>query len=610
MEPSSASPFNPFKSKKIIRSSSKSASSDETLASDQNPLSSKTPEKPMQLPRRTRNRGVSISLQEVKKIEEGLQKSKEGQSDRTYVIRSRTDSCSSARNQIGSGSSVNPDSTSSKAQGSIKLPEKYEILGEFFSSMDSSIRLLRLKRSMSTFTNICPKIESLTDRRFSYGHLAQLKFILPEVIIIKKVLLHDERTLCMKPDLQVSLQVDALQNEVKGKTGSAYFSLRKVFRARLLEFFKAHPEGDEIPEDTLPEPFNQTRKHLFSNTIKVSNSSLPVQTSDDSLPAQHPAVASHLSRSFQRHFSLKVSNHEALNSHLKPSNVHLQLPVSPVSEPCLNQISSNEETLPYVAPSPIKCCSKPPTSKKSLTFGASPVKLIPSSTLETLGEETECMKNENCSPIDIADIQVTPSKLTSTPAKLMTITPTLQPPKRCHMSPDDDFTNSPNKLVRRLHRTRSLKFDTPVKISKAKDEINEIGGSSVDTDIYDILPETLLQSIREKERKVIEEQDPAISQAKRRQQMITCLPKLFDTIHLLFQSIKHSLLTEEELIHKIIASHCDIVDRREVEEQLTLLQELVPEWISGKVASSGDFLLRINKMLSAEHIRVRLAEAE
>lgn len=38
------------------------------------------------------------------------------------------------------------------------------MLAQFFDSLDSSIRLLRLKGSMSTFTNICPKIECLTDR--------------------------------------------------------------------------------------------------------------------------------------------------------------------------------------------------------------------------------------------------------------------------------------------------------------------------------------------------------------------------------------------------------------------------------------------------------------
>jgi hypothetical protein len=50
---------------------------------------------------------------------------------------------------------------------------RYEILGEFFDSLDSSIRLLRLKGSTPTFTNICPKIESLTDR---YFYLFYLKF--------------------------------------------------------------------------------------------------------------------------------------------------------------------------------------------------------------------------------------------------------------------------------------------------------------------------------------------------------------------------------------------------------------------------------------------------
>ncbi|KAJ6938755.1 hypothetical protein NC651_005250 [Populus alba x Populus x berolinensis] len=64
-----------------------------------------------------------------------------------------------------------------------------------------------------------------------------------------------------------------------------------------------------------------------------------------------------------------------------------------------------------------------------------------------------------------------------------------------------------------------------------------------------------------------------------------------------------------ELIHKIIASHSDIADRREVEEQLNLLLELVPEWISEKLASSGDLLFRINKPYSPETVRAQLEEA-
>lgn len=65
--------------------------------------------------------------------------------------------------------------------------------------------------------------------------------------------------------------------------------------------------------------------------------------------------------------------------------------------------------------------------------------------------------------------------------------------------------------------------------------------------------------IREKERKVKEEQTPAISQAKRRRKMIANLPKLFNAIYFLFH--KRTVITKEELIFKIISGNVDIVDR-------------------------------------------------
>lgn len=72
---------------------------------------------------------------------------------------------------------------------------------------------------------------------------------------------------------------------------------------------------------------------------------------------------------------------------------------------------------------------------------------------------------------------------------------------------------------------------------------------------------TMLLQIMEKERKALLEKDPAISQAKWRQKMIVGLPKLFDMIYFLFQSIRRSVITKEELMHKIVSSHLDIVDR-------------------------------------------------
>lgn len=72
--------------------------------------------------------------------------------------------------------------------------------------------------------------------------MAQLKHILPEAIEIKRVLIFDERTSCMKPDLHVTLNADAVENNEKSKSESKKIALRKVFRARLADFVKDHPQ--------------------------------------------------------------------------------------------------------------------------------------------------------------------------------------------------------------------------------------------------------------------------------------------------------------------------------------------------------------------------------
>ena len=79
-------------------------------------------------------------------------------------------------------------------------------------------------------------------RRFSYGHLAQLKHILPEAIEVKRMLIFDERTSCMKLDLHVSIIVDVIDCRDKSKSATKNLNLRRAFRARLADYLKAHPE--------------------------------------------------------------------------------------------------------------------------------------------------------------------------------------------------------------------------------------------------------------------------------------------------------------------------------------------------------------------------------
>ncbi|KAM0871958.1 hypothetical protein ACQ4PT_039047 [Festuca glaucescens] len=77
-----------------------------------------------------------------------------------------------------------------------------------------------------------------------------------------------------------------------------------------------------------------------------------------------------------------------------------------------------------------------------------------------------------------------------------------------------------------------------------------------------------------------------------------------------YQSRQRSVLAKHELVDRIIDRSPKIVDKGEIEEQLRLLQEFVPEWISEKAALSGDVLCCIDTALSQSEIRQRLQGVE
>ncbi|XP_010555868.1 PREDICTED: CDT1-like protein b [Tarenaya hassleriana] len=503
-------------------------------------LSTKTPDKPASLLGRSRNSDVSVSLRYVRRpADTGLR-----------LYKDRTGQIKSAKRQILS--------SPRKSEGSVKLPERFEILGDFFNGLDTSIRLLKLRGCLTTFTNISPKIECLTNRRILYAHLAQMKHIFPEAIQIKRVLKYDEGTCCTNPDLHITLNTDAIPYD-ESKHESKNMALRNMFRKRLSDFFRAHPKG-EIPEEMLPEPFNP------SKTSRVQSLNIPE-----------------------------------------------------------NSVEQDHHGLSVVAA----------TSTNAAEFLAAP----------TCTESTILATPTKDSSVSSKDMASTPVQHASTPARLMSATPALQPSKRCIMlSPDDDSIGSPKKLVRRPSRTRSLRFEEDGKADdedtngekfgvnerkscdketdeEAEEEVDEkinealnvmsdaSNDNDEDDDLVGLLPESLLQSIKEREKAAAKERDPAISLAKRRRRIIAGLPKLFNLIHFLFQSTRRTTITKEELLYKIIAGQINTTDKKEVEEQLSVMLELVPEWISETKASSGDLLVRINKMSEAEVIRARLGEA-
>ncbi|KAL6619562.1 hypothetical protein ACP70R_034701 [Stipagrostis hirtigluma subsp. patula] len=522
-----------------------------------------TPDKPEQPPR-ARSRSVAFSVKGIRQAALGLRR------PAAPAGTAEEDELESVERELGVGAGAGRSPVKRKAE--VKLPESYEMLCEFFNCLESSTRLLRMKGSKATFPNICASIQNLSERRFTYSHLAQLKYIMPEAIVINKILLRDDTTCCMKPDLQVNLLVGAVESAAKQKGETAYSALRRVFRQRLVNFFRDHPEGDNIPEHELPHPFNQTRSRLPQNTPSVA---APASISSDpmsDLTPQQPIVMAHMPLSFRRSFSKR----------------------SPISTATASPLAKVESTVP----SPMRSSS-----------------LVSSKVFGSLCKDDESSIKAQVPEEDVKDVskygvsEGTPAKFASTPVRLMSSTPDLKTPKRPISA--TSYDTPPLKMTKRSARAKL--FTTPTKGASSVDEDKQSTSMSVDDgddELLSFLPKSLLQSVMAKEQKALEEKETGFADQVKRQKLIASLPSIFDIIFLIYQSRQRSVMTKQELIHKIIASSPKIVDRSEVGEQLTLLEEFVPDWISEKTARSGDVLCCIDATLSQADIRQRLYGAE
>jgi hypothetical protein len=75
-------------------------------------------------------------------------------------------------------------------------------------------------------------------RKLSYCHLAQMKYLFPEAIQIKRVLLHDEKSLCMYADMKIILVMDVV--EYTSPDHSPSMAICDAFYSKLLTFSDAH----------------------------------------------------------------------------------------------------------------------------------------------------------------------------------------------------------------------------------------------------------------------------------------------------------------------------------------------------------------------------------
>ncbi|XP_054807430.1 CDT1-like protein a, chloroplastic [Prosopis cineraria] len=536
-----------------------------------------------------------------------------------------------------------PLPTKSK-EGSTKLPETHKALAELFDHMSCSLRLLRLCKKSATFQNICSQVEVLAARKVSYTDLAQIKYILPEAIHIEKVLVHDNRSSCMKPDLKITLVYEAVLGHSSENT---YMALRQLFSAKLLEFFNTHPENTDIPEAKLPEPFQQRTHSLICEDFPVDPSTvLSSPTSDQNQQLQECQPYP-----FKRHFSKNNVVAETEN------NVASQISQLHHLSDCVDN-EGGEGDRKGQNKCTTSCLKSESTNNQDMEKG---------------------QQNESCSMGFLCSVFNTPARLICSPQSIthgssessylkiasstdivVTETPAQSTPRR--LVPNSDVklkimitqnSISCTKQVKRVLFSQEGDYDAD-KLESSRDAFDNIPevsqGCTEDfnisctkqvkrvlflqegdyvadklessRDAFDNIPEasqgctedfnisnSVVLSQKVAPRLDISHENTNQTQGGSTtwQQIPSPLLGLFDVIYSIFCAVKFSPITKEELLHKIIMNSLDFVEMREAEEQINFLEKVVPDWIYRKLGPSGGIMYCIKEVSDLESVRSRLS---
>ncbi|XP_056170927.1 CDT1-like protein a, chloroplastic isoform X1 [Syzygium oleosum] len=475
---------------------------------------------------------------------------------------------------------------------------RYETIVELFDRMTCSLRLLRLCKKSPTFWNVSAQVEVLAKRKFLYSHLAQIKYLLPEVIQLEKLLIYDKKTSCMRPDMKITVQLDAIEI---CREQSGFVALRELFKLRLVDYFTDHPEASVVPEAMLPGPFNQGNQIIaVQDTLGDSAFQRQSTVADGVILPE----ASGLPESFSRHFSQKVVVSEKTQLLASP----VTLSSSSCTNPTNRELQGRQEGhLSGVCPEPIgeinhnismeleeeassSCC----TSTFIVPNVESP---YPHSSVDPITKESPAVR------------------FSSSSGTLRIDTPAQMTPKRS-ISGCDNIKSMSSKQCQSCQKPakRSLDF------SSTKGDRSSMDRSETCKHVHDYSPcspklveeknlsgfAAVLHQSQENERGHLSKAETSTKRSLRMCQDLSCLNRIAATVNYVFQSVGCSSITREELVHKIIMNNFEVLERKEVEEQVELLGKLFPDWFCRRSTHSGDILYSIREGTSLESIASRL----
>ncbi|KAK4280536.1 hypothetical protein QN277_012151 [Acacia crassicarpa] len=480
-------------------------------------------------------------------------------------------------------------------EGSTELPETYKALADLFDHMSCSLRLLRLCKKSTTFQNICSQVEVLAKRKFLYTDLAKIKYILHEAIHVEKILVHDNRNLCMKPDLKITIVYEVVLGDSSERN---YMALRKLFGSRLLEFFNRYPENTDIPEATLPEPFQQRAHSLICEDLPVDPSTIlspPISDQNQQLSQECKPYP------VKRHFSKKKVVAETEN------NVASQIAQSHHSYDCLdNEGGEGDSEWQKKCTTYLKSDQEMEKEQQNESFSMG----LQSSVVNTPARLICSPQSVSCGSYESSCLKIALST-----DVLMAKTPAQSTPRRLAHNSDVKLnimttqnSISSNKHVKRVLFSHEGNYDVD-KLQPSRDACDNIPeASEARTEDFDVSNSVVL-SHKVAECNDCSHENTNLTQGRSTtwQQMPSSLLGLVDVIYSIFCSIKCSPITKSELLHKILMNSLDFVEMREAEEQINFLENLVPDWIYTKSGPSGDTMYCIKEVPDLESVRSRLS---
>ena len=114
-------------------------------------------------------------------------------------------------------------------------------------------------------------------RKFLYSHLAQMKHLFPEAIQINRILLHDQKSLCMYADMEITLLKDAV--ECSNPQESPAIAICEAFRSKLLCFLGSHHKVLNLVQLLVFLCFCMTHSVTCLEHLKTSQSQFPTASS-------------------------------------------------------------------------------------------------------------------------------------------------------------------------------------------------------------------------------------------------------------------------------------------------------------------------------------------